>query len=785
MDDTACKVHVTGFGVHTGLGFGHARLLEAISKGEKAARKGFFNHPLEAQVLGFNPQVVPLAGLPSSAKSYQQIRPANMAGMMLKVILDALVSASMEVSMLRGKRVRVFCGGQGMLPEAARFLFHIHRNDGEDIGFGKKGIGSLGFDNHNQDEVAHLLRDALGLKESPLSLFAASNSGLAAAWLAYCAIKSDSCDLAIAVSFQHVSLFDLMFMSGFSGIADGKSGPFSTHGKGAILGDGLCAMVLESSSHLFARKGVPYMAIDSMLMRQSAGSPVSRGTAFAPDFRIINHVLEAAMTACPHLDVGDIACVFPHGNGVSSSDRAEAMVLQKIWGKQGPPVVSYKAQMGYLMSSSGLVDLALMSGFLAKGVLPAFVSDSEIDSGLGIHLHANTSACELSGKAGLKIGLGADGSVAVVIMRSLHKPHGTVITGVSSQELASACTKTVDATCLGVYGLSVIEPTSAHLCLFTPRWYNAWEAKMHANACKWRAKTSWLITRFGGQEKARATREIAFALELSSRRAMEEGVKIIGKSGRIAKERLALLYFDAWGQASYLEQSNSWKDSFSMDVIPWKILKELQVGAFSSKIRAGKGAFADGMRMAAYLLAADAVDAVLLGGLYRFYPVLGFSEATASAKSEWRWLGRKGAYTAPVVERVGFALLGRTPSPEQQQAGAVRIELQRPQRLPTGFSQSLAGLEQYFKQSVKAPSRVIGGLSPSLLLADLEAQATLKTNRQAAYTHIASLYGDSGGIAPLLALSHYCAFCRTGTPMDSALLCMETPYGEAQAFLLE
>ncbi|MCW5283869.1 hypothetical protein D8B29_08190 [Verminephrobacter eiseniae] len=335
---------------------------------------------------------------------------------------------------------------------------------------------------------------------------------------------------------------------------------------------------------------------------------------------------------------------------------------------------------------------------------------------------------------------------------------------------------------LGVYGLSVVEPDPRHMSTFSPSWYNAWEAKTYVQACKNRSKTQWSVVRFGAGASGSATaREISSALEISSQAALEEGRKSIETAGRLGKERLALLYFDCWGHASYLESAGSWKDSFSIDVIPWKILKELQVGAFSCKIRSGRGAFVDGLRIASHLLAADAADAVLIGGLFRFHPVLGFSAASATAKTEKRWLGRQGVYKAPVIERVGFALVGR---PHSHDAGVLHATDSPSSRLSAGFGASAVELSQRFGETAAPVSAVIGGISPSSALAELEAEATLRFNRDAAYINIVGMYGDSGGINPLLALSHQRKL-RLHSPGNTALLCMESGEGDVQMILLE
>jgi len=774
-------VHIAGFGVDTGLGFGHARLLAAVANGESAARKRYFANRFDTALSGFsfNPEVVPLcdsdiAG--ASGEHYPQFKTADIVKIICKVIVDALERADISPGALAHKRLKVFLGSPGMQPEGARFLFHIHKNDPDDIA-SRRGLHDLNADNHDQEALAQQLADALSLKQTPLTVYSASSSGLAAAWLAWCAIKSHACDLAIAVSFQHISLFDLIFINGFGGIASAGSGPFSTTSEGTVLGDGVCAMVLESSAHLEARRGAPYAAMDSMVMRQSAGA-LNRGGAFTPDFRIIDRAITQALADIRGLDLGDIACVFPHASGVRSSDRAEALVLKKVWGQTQTPIVSYKGQIGYTMASSTLLDLALMCGFLDAGSLPAFTCDGEVDTGLGINLHAKTPALPLPPeRVGIKIGLGIEGSIGVIIVRALRQ--SATPTRAPAVHTPPAPPAAQSAPGLGIYGLSVIEPSAQHLKTFTPVWYNAWEARMYAKACRSRARTRWPITRFGGGARdSSTTREIAFALEMASHKALQEGRKAIAAGGRISKERLALLYYDSWGQASYLEPSGSWKDTFSIDVIPWKVLKALEIGAFSCKIRAGRGSFVDALRIAALLLKADTADAVLVGGLFRFHPVLGFSSVLNSAACEQRWLGRKGRDTSPVVERVGFALVGRP------DAGAIRVSLAPAARLRNGFARSVSELGQHFAQASRAASTVIGGMSPSSALADLEARAALDFNPDAAYINTSAVYGDSGGIAPLLALSHYRTLQpqRAGTP---ALLCMTGARGEVHTLVLE
>ena len=89
-------------------------------------------------------------------------------------------------------------------------------------------------------------------------------------------------------------------------------------------------------------------------------------------------------------------------------------------------------------------------------------------------------------------------------------------------------------------------------------------------------------------------------------------------------------------------------------------MADISLEAVTGKLnRVGYEAFIQALRMAQSLLHSGAADSVLLGGLFRSFPVLCFAEARSGNAAERAWLGRGGQHNAPLVERAGFMVLRR------------------------------------------------------------------------------------------------------------------------------
>lgn len=328
-------------------------------------------------------------------------------------------------------------------------------------------------------------------------------------------------------------------------------------------------------------------------------------------------------------------------------------------------------------------------------------------------------------------------------------------------------------------GLSVVQPEQAPVP-FEPRWFRAWEAEQYRRAVRKTGRRRWDICRFsldGGFDTAKlGYRDTLAAIGQAAKQAMAAAEANCGR--RSSRERLALVYFDFWGQCSHLEHAYNWRDGFDLDVIPKFLLREHGVEAFSCKVQAGRSGFAQGLRVASELLRAGSADSVLLGGVFRFHPVLGFAEAVGNSEQERRWLGKGGQHNAPVVERAGFVVLKRAEVAATTRQPCVQLGMPHYLALPVRREATLQALRDGWSQHLTQERALIyGGLYPSSLLAEVEGQAVAALGDQAIYENICRRFGDSGSLNPLLALQRHAERKAQDAEVPPALLSLSDSTG--------
>lgn len=335
-----------------------------------------------------------------------------------KVIEQAMQHANLTLTELSGKKVRVYIIGNGMRSDIADFIGYQDRNDREDLLFFPK-IKNLHASNYAQDRLAHELVNRYQLSWPPISLYCASNSSLAALHLAQNTIADGDVDLVMIVGWIEVMFQDIMLMGGQGMLGNGASQPFSQNNNSVLPANGIVALIVESEKHARQREFTPSLVLSSSVCCQSSGS--RGGNSFSADFRSVAQTLEKTMSEAG-ITPEDIACIFPHGNGIIASDKAEAMAILKIWGKCGVPVVSYKGQLGYALTCSGLLDLMIAADALQQRRLLAVTTRHPIDDGLQIHVHADSPPLPLEKDHILKSGMGLDGSAIAMVLSAYQDP---------------------------------------------------------------------------------------------------------------------------------------------------------------------------------------------------------------------------------------------------------------------------------------------------------------------------------------------------------------------------
>jgi 3-oxoacyl-[acyl-carrier-protein] synthase-1 len=191
---------------------------------------------------------------------------------------------------------------------------------------------------------------ALG-NSSPAWIFSTScTSGLAALEAAFLLIGLGQIDSALVLGLEFGNDTTL---AGFAGL--GLLAP-TEEDDGLILGEAAAGLLLtarpQSGGGGGWRVAACQLGVDGYSM-----------TAPAPDGRVIVANLAAALGAAG-LTAGDIDLIKPHRVRVSSTDEAEEVALNRVFGSRRPPEISFKRQFGHTLGASGPAELTALLALL-------------------------------------------------------------------------------------------------------------------------------------------------------------------------------------------------------------------------------------------------------------------------------------------------------------------------------------------------------------------------------------------------------------------------------------
>ncbi|MFP8961053.1 beta-ketoacyl-[acyl-carrier-protein] synthase family protein [Streptomyces nanhaiensis] len=158
-----------------------------------------------------------------------------------------------------------------------------------------------------------------------------------------------------------------LFSAGRALAPDGVLRSFSARRRGLLLGDGVGAVVLESSAAAAARGARPLAVLSGWGLAGDAHhvcQPHPEGLGMA---RAIGAALAKAGLA-PQ----DIGYVNAHGTGTPHNDAAETAALRRALGDAADttPVSSTKSLHGHALEASGMLELAVTVLALRHGELP-------------------------------------------------------------------------------------------------------------------------------------------------------------------------------------------------------------------------------------------------------------------------------------------------------------------------------------------------------------------------------------------------------------------------------
>jgi 3-oxoacyl-[acyl-carrier-protein] synthase II len=143
------------------------------------------------------------------------------------------------------------------------------------------------------------------------------------------------------------------------------SRPFDRRRNGLVLGEGAGVFVLESDEHARARGARRH----ADLLGWGATNDAHHPTTPRPDGSGAAECMRRALLDA-RLDRSDIGYINAHGTSTKLGDVAETTAIRSVFGDDTPAVSSTKGVTGHMLGASGVVEAAVCTVALRRGLLP-------------------------------------------------------------------------------------------------------------------------------------------------------------------------------------------------------------------------------------------------------------------------------------------------------------------------------------------------------------------------------------------------------------------------------
>lgn len=264
----------------------------------------------------------------------------------------------------------------------------------------------LGF---SPDTLGRLLAHRWGFNGPVLSTSAACATGLHSLILGAHLIIDGIADIVLCGSAECTR--NQLAMTGFynmGALSRDMCRPFDKSRSGFNPGEGAGVFVLESEEHALAREA----RIRARLAGWDYRSEAYHVTAVEPHSPTAEYAVQLTLRRAGWTPES-VEYINAHGTGTLQNDRAEALLINRVFGQHHTPLVSsLKGHIGHLLGASASAELALVLMALSNGFIPPTLRLETPDPECPVnHVHPNGE--ERSITRFLKFSLGFGGHVAI------------------------------------------------------------------------------------------------------------------------------------------------------------------------------------------------------------------------------------------------------------------------------------------------------------------------------------------------------------------------------------
>ena len=233
------------------------------------------------------------------------------------------------------------------------------------------------------DMAAAQVSIILGIKGVNLCTTSACSSSSDAIGVAYELIKRGDAQATIAGGSESIlnpigvaSFNALKALSTRNDAPKQASRPFDAERDGFVIGEGACALILESLTHAQQRGA----NILGEIIAYGASGDAFHITQPDEDGDGAARAMQQALRKAG-LTPGDINYINAHGTSTPLNDKVETMAIKKVFGEYAHqvPISSTKSMTGHLIGAAGAVEAAVCIMAIQHGTIPPTINLSHPD----------------------------------------------------------------------------------------------------------------------------------------------------------------------------------------------------------------------------------------------------------------------------------------------------------------------------------------------------------------------------------------------------------------------
>ena len=169
-------------------------------------------------------------------------------------------------------------------------------------------------------------------------------------------------------------------------VAPERCSPFDLNRRGLMLGEGSCAVVLETLEHARARGATIYAEFAGAGASADAGNLVIP-TPEGPERALRNCLANA------RLNPEDVDYLNAHGTGTKANDVIESTVIRRVFGEHADrlSISSTKSMHGHALGGAGAIEMIACLGALQDNLIPPTINYETPDPECNLDVTPNQS----------------------------------------------------------------------------------------------------------------------------------------------------------------------------------------------------------------------------------------------------------------------------------------------------------------------------------------------------------------------------------------------------------